>query len=76
MKELKELREAADLSQFDLARRAGLSRMRLQLAEAGHIALKPSEVDAINRALRSVIERKVVVLQNALSASGPLAAGA
>jgi predicted transcriptional regulator len=76
VKELKQLREAADLSQFDLARRAGLSRMRLQLAEAGHITLKASEVDAINRALRSVIERKVVVLQNALSASGPLAAGA
>lgn len=63
MKELKHLREAADLSQFALARKVGMSRMRLQLAEAGHITLRANEVEAINHALRGVIERKVVVFQ-------------
>jgi transcriptional regulator with XRE-family HTH domain len=75
VKDLKKIREAAGLSQFDLARRAGVSRMRLQLAEAEYAKLRADEIGAINRALRGVIEHKVTVLQKALSASGPFTAG-
>ena len=45
---LKKLREAAGFGQYALARRVGMSRVRVQLAESGHVALRSEEVDAIN----------------------------
>lgn len=70
MKTLRKMREVSGLSQIALARRAGVSRMRLQLAESGEILLRPEEVEALNRTLRGVIENRAVILKNALAAAG------
>jgi len=67
MKRLRKMREASGLSQIALARRAGVSRMRLQLAEAGEITLRPEEIEVVNRALREVIERRASALRGLLA---------
>jgi transcriptional regulator with XRE-family HTH domain len=76
LKSLREIREAAGLSQFALAHRAGISRMRLQLAESEHVTLRSEEIEALNRALRGAIERRVAILQGALSSTGACGAHA
>ena len=58
MADLKKLREAADLSQFSLVRRVGISRMRVQVAESGHVTLQDSEIEAVNLTVRVAIEQK------------------
>ena len=75
VKGLKKLREAAGISPYVLARRAGMYRMRLQLAEGRHVSLRAEEIETINQALRGLVGRKLVILQNTLSASEPLATG-
>lgn len=67
MKGLRAKRELAGLSQIALATRAGISRMRYQLAEAGELVLRPDEIKAVNRVLRHAIERRASDLNNALS---------
>ena len=57
MDNLKVIRKAAGLSQIGLARRAGVSRFRLYLAEAGTLELRPDEMVAINRAIAPELER-------------------
>jgi predicted transcriptional regulator len=69
MKGLRIRRELAALSQVALARGAGVSRMRLQLAEAGEIALRPEEVETVNRVLHNTIRRRASTLRKALLAS-------
>jgi len=69
---LRATRELTGLSQIALAQRAGVSRMRLQLAEAGEVKLRPEEVEAVNRTLRDAIEHRTATLKNALVASEPL----
>jgi predicted transcriptional regulator len=76
MKELRVWRQLADLSQISLARCADVSRMRLQLAEAGELALRPEEVNAVNRVLHDAIKRRAATLRKALVASAPLGTGA
>lgn len=71
MKQLRKMREVSGLSQIALARRAGVSRMRLQLAEAGEITLRPEEIEAVNRALREGIERRASALKNVLAEQVP-----
>lgn len=66
MEELRVRRELANLSQIALAGRADVSRMRLQLAEAGEITLRPEEVDAVNRVLHNAIKRRAATLKKAL----------
>jgi transcriptional regulator with XRE-family HTH domain len=66
MKKLRVRRELADLSQVALARCAGVSRMRLQLAEAGEIELRPEEVETVNRVLHNRIKRRASTLMRAL----------
>jgi hypothetical protein len=41
--------------------------MRLQLAEAGELTLRPEEIEAVNHALRAAIEREAATLQDALA---------
>lgn len=49
--------EKLGLSQIALARRAGVTRMRLQLGEAGEITLRSEEIAALDRVPRDAIER-------------------
>jgi transcriptional regulator with XRE-family HTH domain len=51
MEEIRRLREAARASQIRIAKSAGLSRMRLSLAETGDVELRPAEVDAVLKAI-------------------------
>ena len=67
VEELRAKRELAGLSQIALARRAGVSRMRLQLGEAGELVLRPDEIKAVNGALRDAIKRRASALKDALS---------
>jgi hypothetical protein len=45
--------------------------MRLQLAEAGEITLRPEEIQAVNCTLRNVIEQRASSLKEALSEPVP-----
>ena len=66
MRDIRQMRELVGLSQIALARRAGVSRMRLQLAEAGELELRPEE----NSALRKAVGDQAASLQRELSAQG------
>lgn len=68
MKGLRAKRELVGLSQITLARRAGVSRMRYQLSEAGELELRPDEIEAVNRALRDAIKRRASALKEAFPA--------
>jgi len=67
MKDIKKLRRMADLTQCALARRCGVSRMRLSLAECGQIKLRPEEETAVRKVLVSSIERREVQIRVVLS---------
>ena len=59
MKELKRLREVLGLTQFDVAKKSGVERTRLSLAECGHVTLSRDEKDSIRRTLlRASAERQ------------------
>jgi predicted transcriptional regulator len=64
---LRQKRELVGLSQIALSRQAGISRMRLQLAEAGQLSLRSEEVESVSRVLREAIERRTAALANALT---------
>lgn len=57
MDNLRAIRRAAGLTQMQLIERAGLSRFRYCMAEAGHLELRPDELDAIRIAVRPAMER-------------------
>jgi transcriptional regulator with XRE-family HTH domain len=65
--DLKAARELAGISQFTVARKAGIPRMRLSLAECGEIELQPEEKAAVRQVLRRAIEQRTAALQDALS---------
>jgi len=65
--DLKELRRMADLTQFELAQRCGVSRMRLSLAECGQIELNANEDSAVRKTLMGVIEHRSTQLKGVLS---------
>jgi predicted transcriptional regulator len=69
MKGLRRRRELAGLSQISLAQKAKVSRMRLQLAEAGQVALRPKEIQAINRTLRGAMEQRAAQLHRLLASA-------
>ena len=58
---------AADVTQFELAKKAGVERTRISLAENGHIELRPGEYKALMRALAGTIRCRVSELQDVLS---------
>jgi transcriptional regulator with XRE-family HTH domain len=60
---LKELRRMADLTQFQLAQRCGVSRMRLSLAECGQIELNAKEDSAVRKALLGLRPHKDVPIK-------------
>jgi transcriptional regulator with XRE-family HTH domain len=65
--DLKELRRMADLTQFQLAQRCGVSRMRLSLAECEQLQLRADEESAVRKALLGVIEHRAAQLNGVLS---------
>lgn len=65
--EIKELRRMADLTQFQLAQRCGVSRMRLSLAECGQLELNTNEDRAVRKTLLRVIEHRAAQLRGVLS---------
>jgi transcriptional regulator with XRE-family HTH domain len=67
--ELKELRKMADLTQFQLAQRCGVSRMRLSLAECGQLDLDPREDAAVRKVLREAIEHRAAQIRCALAST-------
>jgi transcriptional regulator with XRE-family HTH domain len=64
---IKTLRKMADLTQFELAQRCGVSRMRLSLVECGQLELHSEEELAVRRVLLAAIEDRSVQLKGALS---------
>jgi transcriptional regulator with XRE-family HTH domain len=66
--DLKELRRMADLTQFQLAQRCGVSRMRLSLAECGQLELNANEERAVRKTLMGVIEHRSDQLKGVLGA--------
>ena len=65
--DLRELRRMADLTQFQLAQRCGVSRMRLSLAECGQLELNTSEDRVVRKTLMGVIEHRAIQLKGVLS---------
>jgi len=68
---LKRLRKAAGLTQFRLAREAGISHMRLVYAELGSVQLKHDEVERVKQAIVRIAQRNTARIEAALG--GPLA---
>lgn len=50
-------KKAGKLSQIDLARKSGVSRFRISLAESGNIVLREDELAAIELALAREVNR-------------------
>jgi transcriptional regulator with XRE-family HTH domain len=48
--DVRQLRRAARMTQYELADRTGISRMRLSLAECGYVSLTAAELSAIESA--------------------------
>ena len=71
MRNIRKSREVAGLSQFAVAKRTGIPRMRLSLAECGEIQLRPDELKSICEVLREEIQRQAARLKNALSDMTP-----
>ena len=66
MLEIRECRKAAKLSQYELARRTGFSRMRLSLVECGYVALRPDEDRTLRAAITSAVRERVAHFQDQL----------
>ena len=67
LQNIKQFREEAGLSQMALARRSGLSRSRLQMAEAGYIALREDELTAIQRVFGDEIHERAIRFKTLLA---------
>jgi hypothetical protein len=55
---LRELRQMADATQFDVERVTGLNRARLSCAECEHIQLREWEYSAVERTLLEMIRQR------------------
>jgi len=63
------LRELSGLSQFTVARKSGVPRVRLSLAETGQLRLSVEEEERIRTVLLRAIEARALQLQAALAES-------
>jgi predicted transcriptional regulator len=63
MNEIRRLREAVGASQIRIAKWAGMSRMRLSLAETGDVELNPAEVTAVRKAIAKFATTSAVELE-------------
>jgi predicted transcriptional regulator len=64
---IKAFREETGLSQMALAQRSGVSRARLQMAEAGYIALREDELTAIQRVFGDEIHERAIRFKTLLA---------
>jgi transcriptional regulator with XRE-family HTH domain len=69
MTALRKRRERSGLTQYVVSRRAGVSRMRLSLAECGQLHLRPEEEAAVRRVIREGIEKHATQLQRVLASA-------
>ena len=65
--DLRKRRLIADITQVELAQKAGCDRTRLSLAERGYVRLKRSELEAIDAVLCQILARRLKELQAAMS---------
>ncbi|HEY4764487.1 MAG TPA: hypothetical protein VIH75_12475 [Candidatus Sulfotelmatobacter sp.] len=70
---LKQMRGMADLTQFELAQRCGVSRMRLSLAECEQLQLRPDEDSAVRKVLLEIIKSRAAQIEHVLSSREPVA---
>jgi transcriptional regulator with XRE-family HTH domain len=63
MTTLRKLRDEAGVTQYTVARKSGVPRVRLSLAECGELRLTRAEEVAIREAIRQEIERRAAQLQ-------------
>lgn len=63
---VRELRRASNLSQIQLSQRSGVSRFRIQLAEAGTLELRPDKLQAIEATVRPALVRTAELLTTEL----------
>jgi transcriptional regulator with XRE-family HTH domain len=64
---LKQLREMAGLSQYELAGLSGIARNRLSLFECGYVQLKDEEYGLAEHTLRDVLIERQQHVRTALS---------
>ena len=64
---IKAFREETGLSQIALAQRAGVSRARLQMAEAGYLTLREEELTAIQRVFVDEIHERAIRFKTLLA---------
>jgi len=67
MKALRKLRERAGLTQFVIAQKSGVTRMRLSLAESGQLRLTAEEETAVREAIHRGIKEQAARLQHLLA---------
>jgi len=65
--DVKELRKMAGLTQWELAQKCGVSRMKLSLAECGQAELSTDDLAAVNKILREMIANRATKLHGLLS---------
>jgi transcriptional regulator with XRE-family HTH domain len=70
---LREMRRMADLTQFQLAQRCGVSRMRLSLAECGQLDLNAAEERAVRTTLMEIIGHRAAQLTGVLAGKEAMA---
>ena len=63
---IRDLRLAAKLSQYELARRSGISRTRITMSECGYAELRPEEEQALCTAVANAIRERVSHFQGQL----------
>lgn len=62
-RDIRTTRLLVGITQFELAKRSGVERTRISLAENGHIELRKTELSALLRALISVTRGRASELQ-------------
>jgi transcriptional regulator with XRE-family HTH domain len=67
MRQLKALRKASGLRQWEAANRAGLDRTRLSLAENGHVKLSDDEERRLRRVFVKAIQKRAQHLEGVLA---------
>ena len=67
MTALRKFREKAGQTQFVVARKSRVPRMRLSLAESGQLRLRPEEESAVRKAIREELEKHAAQLHRLLA---------
>jgi transcriptional regulator with XRE-family HTH domain len=67
MSALRELRTLSGLTQIEAAKRSGVDRTRLCLAEGGYVTLRPDEEESLRQVLLNQIESRAAQLTDVLS---------